>query len=400
MTRSVVAALACLAGCGPDSTPFQIQFELQRGDSYKCSSDSCANVGMSCDSAMLIRIVDANDENIAHLQQCEYIEANGALCQLGTITLEPVDVPNHPVRVQVAVWSLDEIDAFNPALRMARECPSMTFEPISGEPAVQPSPALWGQTYFQVGTSSVASIVLNCGDVGSLDTMACRSSGQLHVTASVDDFVTLISVPPQAVHNLTVTMGEPVGPEYSDVTPMSATFVGTVSRWEANRVQGFLHTACIQVFGNDLNGAAHTLRCRPVVADEISDGTLDAEGMFVDRSTIDKIEVAVGGFAATGVVIGRVLDAGGNPAAGAIVSATNPGTIQYLSDDMTTTVADMTSSSGLFVSKDIKYYDDTMSVPTEWTASMGQVQSVGTVVGGIVNDNITIVIIRLAESAP
>jgi hypothetical protein len=395
-----IAAIVMLAACGPDSTPFQIQFDLQRGDSYRCSSDSCALIGMSCDAAMLIRIVDAADEGVSHLQQCEYIEANGELCQLGTVQLDPADIPNHPVRIQVAVWSQDEIASYNPALRAARECPSMSFEPISGEPTLKPSPALWGQAYFDVGSNGVARVTLNCGNVATLDTDACRGSGMIHVTANVYDFNALISVPQQDVDNLTVEMGEPdlssTTLQMEDIDPLELTFAGTVSQWEGDRPQGFLESACVRVFGNELQ-AARTLRCVPVDAAEAADGELLTRGIFVDSATIDTIEAAVGGFPMTGVVIGRVLDAGGNPAAGATVASSGTGSIVYLSDDMTTTVPNMTSASGVFVSKDIRYY--TGPVPTNWTATLGDIEPVETAIGGTVDGNVTIVLIQLAEPA-
>jgi hypothetical protein len=222
----------------------------------------------------------------------------------------------------------------------------------------------------------------------------------LHVTANVYDFDDLISVPESAVDNLTVAMGEPdingttLPPE--SVDSLQLTFGGSPAQWEGDRPQGFLQSACVRVFGNELQ-AARTLRCVPVDEAEAADGELETRGIFVDSATIDTIEAAVGGFPMTGVVIGRVLDAGGNPAAGATVASSGTGSIVYLSDDMTTTVPNMTSASGVFVSKDIRYY--TGSTPTTWTATLGDIVPVEEAIGGTVDGNVTIVLIQLAEPA-
>jgi hypothetical protein len=97
-------------------------------------------------------------------------------------------------------------------------------------------------------------------------------------------------------------------------------------------------------------------------------------------------------------VIGRVVDAGGNPAAGATVASSGTGSIVYLSDDMTTTVPNMTSASGVFVSKDIRYY--TGGMPTTWTATTPDAAATGPAIGGTIDGNVTIVLVQLAEPAP
>jgi len=398
MRRAGLPLLALAAACGPDATTFQLRFELQRGDSYTCSSDSCASIGMHCDAAMLVRIVDAEDEDVAYLQQCAYVEANGELCELGNVELDSAEIPNRPVRIQVAVWSQDEIAAFDPSLRDARECPATAFNPISGAPALQPSPALWGQTYFAVGTSSLATVTLNCGDLGSLDTEVCQGTGRVHVTTHVDEFNQLLPVSPAV--ELTVSMGEPRSTSFTEnIQEMQGTLQGTFVSWTGDRVLGFLQSACIQVVGSTLQ-AASTLHCVPVSPEDVADGELSADGVYIDKSTIDKIEQAVGSLPTSGVVIGKVVDSASTPVEGAVVMASSPGTITYLSADMTGTVPSATSSSGVFVSKDVKYYEDGTDAPTTWTANVGGVTSIAPVIGGTVMDNVTIVILRMPEPMP
>ena len=77
---------------------------LERGDSFRCPSDACENVPMSCDAMMLVRIVDATDDNVAYVSECFPVAAQGTVCALADVSLPAERIPNGVVRIQVAVW--------------------------------------------------------------------------------------------------------------------------------------------------------------------------------------------------------------------------------------------------------------------------------------------------------
>jgi hypothetical protein len=93
-----------------------------------------------------------------------------------------------------------------------------------------------------------------------------------------------------------------------------------------------------------------------------------------------------------------VVDDLGVPAAGVTV-APSFGTVRYLSPDLTSTDGlTATTSSGAFLSTDAPFQGGAGAL-NFWSATNGTVSSTGTVIGGIVQNKVTIVILRLAAPA-
>ncbi|MCA9673583.1 MAG: hypothetical protein H6709_07555 [Kofleriaceae bacterium] len=390
-------AVTAIAGCGPDADHFRIQFNLERGDGATCPSDSCENIPLACDAMVLLRILDVADGQPLY-SQCERIDGGGNLCTLGQLDVSGIDpLPNTMVEIQMAAWPADEVGG---------ECPDVSFT-RDGAPlqidSQQPTPAIAGRAYFEVGSGEVAPVTLACVDVPALDADACKVPPTVMVTAIVDDFDIGVSVPPSLAQFLDVRVGEPVQGagtwvlDTAATTKLDSTQVAPVPIWQqpADAMIMFDHFACIQVEHTTELERSATVTCQPVTADVEQ---VSATGWLVDRSTLDQVRQALGlaSLPPLGLVLGRVLDHLGQPAEGVVVSATPAaGTnIYYLSDDLTTTDGiTATQSSGLFVSVDAPF-------PTTWTAEAtdGRVQNeVGT--GGQLEGKVTVVILRLAEPA-
>jgi hypothetical protein len=236
---------------------------------------------------------------------------------------------------------------------------------------------------------------------------AAESAPPTHVTTRVIDFDDRILVPGSFADRLEVSIAEPafnaVTDEWSisqgDLVDLEATALRPELIWEVDYPYDFAKTACLQVLSEDL-GAAATIRCYSAAPTDLPDHQLDAEGTHLDETTLDRIQQALGGapLPSQGLVVGQVLDALGNPAAGATV-APSYGSAQYLSADLTSTAGlTETTSSGVFVSTDSPF-EGSAGESNVWTASAGGRASEGVVIGGLINDKVTIVVLRL-EPAP
>jgi len=393
--RLLVLMVVFAAACGPESTPFRAKLQLERGETQKCSSDACTGIPMSCAARVLVRIIDANDENISYFSECSVVPGDTDLCALGAVTLGDEAIPNTMVRIQFAVWPLDQV----------ADCPKVEFD-LHGRAKVggdAPTPAIAGETYFAVGSSAEATVVLGCIDEEDLDAPACQSVEEVVVGAGVVDFDTNVSVSP-TVQNLIVAVGEPTfaGAAWTmpaaDTVTLERRVIAGIPVWEGPEQGGavalqFEAAACIQVLEDGATGVANTLSCRPASP---VDQELELGGVLVRKATQDLVQAALGGgFPPGGVVLGRILDHTGQPALNAQAVPTGSATVLYLSDDMgAITGGFSTTSSGAFLSLDAQF-------DTTWGA--GLVSPIETAMevepqlGGRVTGKVTVIELQLTE---
>jgi hypothetical protein len=392
MRRAAATAIAALLGvaCGPDSVPFQISLRLDDN----CEVSRCEQVLTACDAAIGFRIVDASSGDL-YVNECVPVEGGQTLCQLiERLDLDPEILPNAMVRIEIAIWPYDEEDPPDDA------CPEIEYTAFGTYKSGDPAPAIAGLSYFEVGSSSLAPVTLGCVEKEELDRAECKTDVP-HVEVTLIDFEDRIPVEASLAERLTVSIGEPranIIPDQwvlraADLLELVVTMTLPVLTYEIDLPFNFQRTACIQVLSDDL-GSAATIRCYLASPADLDGNLLQVEGTLLDESTFDAIQKAVGG-GDSGLVIGLVLGNDGNPAAGATVSP-RFGEVQYLSADLTSTAGlTETSSSGVFASLEAPY--DVAGEINFWNANRGDNEATtGVAIGGIVNDKVTIVILRLA----
>jgi hypothetical protein len=400
----VIASL--LASCWPDSVPFGITLVMQRGETNQCSSDSCNSIEMSCNVAVLVRIADLSNE-IAYVSECAYIEGGGDLCAIGDVELPREMVPNQTSRLQIAVWrelDLQAHDDLNGTRFVADgTCPQVTFN-VQGQPAADPTPVLGGESYFRVGSKSTASVTVHCLDDEALNAPECQGF-ESHFVATAFELsdMNLLPVGQSKADDLDVGAVEPapalVGAPWEvdpdDVVPLVLTQISPIPLWDALLSRPFERVACVQIVDESVTIAVTSIEC--VEADDPMD---PKDGMLVPTEMLDRVEVALGiPIPPGGIVLGVVVNAAGQPAADVVVSP-DLGTVQYLSEDLTSTRDQIgvpltrTTSSGAFVSTDAVFGSATTL--NEWTAlhiSGNNEQKAA--IGGLVRGKVTVVKIQL-----
>ena len=396
MKRALLAIT--LVACGPDSVPFDILLSFDRSvDGLACPSDSCSGIAKACEAVVSLRVLDATDDDLL-FSECARLPRDGDLCSLGQLDLGGELFPNTMVKIQMAIWAYSE---------ETEGCPAVEFD-FAGKhkptPGV-PTPAIAGQTYFRVGSSATAPLMLGCINTDALNAPSCQVVNNPLVTAIVKNFDTDVEVPNTLVERLTVSVAEPNGNIVPDswiirsneLVELDASIVGTPV-WEGEYPFGFTETACVQVLTDSL-GAVATIRCYPAGPEDLIENELFAEGTLLDDTTLDLIQQALGGgdLPNTGLVVGKVFDHNGVPAVGVEVTPSF-GTVQYLSADLSAVEGTRTSSSGVFVSTDAPYAGSTGET-NFWTATDDVVPSEGVVIGGRVIGKVTVIVLRLSDIA-
>jgi hypothetical protein len=385
-------AAVALGACGSPSDHFEIQWILERGDAQMCPFNDCSLISMACDAAVMVRIVDADDEDTVYLSECFEVAGGGDLCALEGITLPDDPIPNTMVKIQVAIWPYDAASA---------DCPEVVFDQ-RGQVSVTsptPRPAIAGEAYFAVGSGEVAAVTLGCVNVEALDT-ACRADDTVDVDVSVDDIDTRVSVPPQVGSRLAVAVGEPrFDAELLQYVMTNDESVGLIRTfvdpplWQGDDLELSLEeSVCVQVLEGVVQATA-TLHCDVIDGDE---ELLALSGVLVDTALIDEVADALGGIPDEGLVLGLVVDAENEPTAGATVEVTNGATVLYLSEDHSTVVegATATTASGMFVSIDAPYAIGNQV--TTWTVD-GLPGVVAPGHGGQVEAKVTVVLLQLQD---
>lgn len=361
-----------------------------------CPADSCSLFGTACPIAVSLRVVEvATDTEL--FDDCVRLDGPD-LCSLGDLDLGGEIFPNTMVKIQVAIWPHDDDTA---------DCPAVEFDLAGKYKSGTPKPALAGEGYFHVGTSGTASVVLGCIDVEAIDAESCQMITKPQITARVKDFAENVEVPNTFIDRLTVSVAEPncdiVFPgqcvlRSQELVELEARIAGTLV-WEGEYPFPFTESACLQVLSDDL-GAAATVRCYPAAPADLIDNQFVVEGTLVDDATLDLIRQALGGepLPNSGLVVGKVFDHLEEPASGVEVTPSY-GTIQYLSSDLSSIdPGNRTTSSGVFVSSDANYTGPNGET-NFWTATNDIVESVGVVIGGRVGGKVTVVILRLDDTA-
>ena len=385
----VLWAGAALAGCA-DDPPFSLRYKLTAGATQTCPA-SCESVNLACDSVLSIRILDPRDDKpLATV--CEPITAAPSLCAMSRVRL-PTDLrlPQRRLAVQVALYNADHISTINGKLA----CPDN--QPFDGNRFAAPSayqPAVAGMGYYDPGDAETV-VELGCSDLTVVNTPVCRNEDRVRVTASVDDFDNGEHLPPAVADRVALAVGEPAArinpitqqPEYH--LPLQATRplarVPDTFRpaWTADVSLSFAQTACVEVF-EDVAQTTKALTCREVT---IGDNELDLPAVRLSRETLEDVLRALGktSFPEDGLVIGKVIDRVGNPVKNVDVHPSS-GSVQYLSAGRDSIIGDVTSESGIFISRDVDF-------KTSWSAS-------GTAggYGGLVVGHVTMVLLQPSPS--
>lgn len=392
-------ALAAAVGCSSEAETFSIRLVFAPGAPQACphppgAAPSCATVPMSCDARVRIRITDASGANQLYAR-CYRLERPNDACALRDVPLEAsLPLVNEMARVQVMVWSEDQIAAL--ADRLADDgCPVTVPFDAFGRPKLGDSalvPALGGESYFPVGLRRVAEVELGCPRYDLLDTAACRA-GTPDIVATVRQVTPwsfLEDVPPSMQVRFATPFqdGEGVWQMPSGIALVPSG--GADRRWTAPLEGELPALACIEIDGDEV-GAAKTVTCRDVT---VSGGVIAAEGVavFLDRQRDLVRLIGQAGFPVEGLVLGIILEANGLPAAGARIRS--PEGVLYPSADFTRIDEPATTSTGLFVST-------TAGFATAWHAEgVGGIGDDGSARGGLLGNRLSVVVVRLNPRVP
>lgn len=359
MTTVTAAAI----GCGPTSNleTFEIQLSFSDSASFGCPSTACADYGLACGGVLHLRVVeaepDASGSDVVLDSYCVSFSGDN-LCALDDIGLSLRSVPAKMLRLQVAIWSQADAATGN--------CPTPRFDAANRPINFAPTPAFGGQIWFPAGELPVAEIPLSCPNPEQLDDAECQVPPAVtRVSAGVTDLDLGVFVPPAPAANLRVSVGEPIqrlgptGPQWllepSRSFNLPQSVEAPVPLWGADVAAEFQQTACLQVLEEAQPGAITTIKCDRLAAP--NSPVFSSTGFFLGKANVDAMlaAAAISPFPLSGVLIGRVVDHLGEPAAGAIV-APDFGSVAYLSADRTTTVGQTTTSSnGYFISTDVPF---------------------------------------------
>lgn len=414
MRALALLSLLALGAC-EDSVQFRLRFEWQRdtadGTSQACprlpnGDYSCSAIPLTCDVRVRVRIVGAtNDET--YFYDCFAIENPGTACQLADIPISPRAIPNEMVRIQVIVWTLDELMDSGIDLSETDGCPVTTPFDASGLPRLggtpvqpgaprEPVPALGGESYFLVGQSPIATITLGCPQYPSLDAVECRDNTQ-RIQATILDPSNGLSVPrPEIEEMMVVRYGLPEKKEGvykivdSNLSPVLAeTREGTLV-WNGILTEAPGPTGCM--VARKLGAGSPSLHCFDTDIPE--EGPMMTQGYLVSGMLQNQLEsmLMLDSIPREGLVLGVVLDANGTPVKGATVTPSQ-GTVIY-PDDMIFGQGSGTNDDGFFVSLDAGY-------ETTWSAvGPNNVVDDGTARGGLVDFHVSVVVIRLVGEVP
>lgn len=399
-----LVGLAALAGCD-DSVRFRLRLEWQRGGPQACPTDgdgryTCTAIPLTCDVRVRVRIINTSDGQ-PYYSECFSIQNNGDTCQLADLPITPKAVPNEMVRVQVIVWTAEEIMRSQIDLSGTDGCPATTefaagFPKLVGnptEPSDVPVPALGGETYFAVGDSPVATVTLGCARWDSLDAPSCQAN-VIPLEATIRDPRTFGSVLRAQAADMEVRFGVPVpngdGSYHVDLAPafftpaLSHTPSGTLL-WQGTLTDPPTGKHCLRVAAQGV--AAPTIACfeSPAGSPVRADGFLVGRVMLRDLLDLQMLS----DLPEEGMVLGVVIDAAGNPVRGAMVSTTDSATVVYPDDNLQTVGFSATENKGYFLSTDAGF-------DSSWRASVpGGLMGDGATRGGLVDDHVTVVVIKL-----
>lgn len=405
MRAAVACALAAgLVACsGPDQFELHLSWSSTPGrQTCPVTADnefSCAAIPMSCDARVRLRIVDDNDDTRVFFTECYDLPAGGDLCGLGGLRIPAgVEIPNQMVRIQLQVWSVDELAALPPGvLPPGSRCPIDPRFDQRGLPLLDaPVPAVGGEIYFPVGDGSVAELVLGCPDYDQLDTQACRNRS-ITIDAAVLVPGSWRSVTSQEAEALDVQFGAPrLGDDglwrlpLNALTPLEPTTAGEL-RWRGSVPGPIEGLHCLHVL-QSVAMATPVATC--ALAEVLPSSVLPVLGFRVERTQIDKLTALANrmtggvGFPIQGMVLGLVVDENNLAVANAVVTP-SVGTVAYLDATLDNFIPDATGTNGLFLALDTP-------LDTTWAAvGPGGSMADGTARGGLIADHVSIVVVRM-----
>ena len=400
MRAVAILAVALLAGCGnPDRFSLHLAWSDTLGRQIcpmnEAQAFSCTAIPVSCDALVRLRIVDDADDSRVFFNECFPLPAGGDLCGLGGLQIPPgIEIPNQMVRIQLQVWSVDQlIDPLHPERPPA--CPLAPEFDEQGLPLLDaPTPAVGGEIYFPVGKSEVAQLRLGCPDYDQLDTDQCRNR-QITVDAAVLVPGSWRSVNTIEAMNLDVRFGRPIQSDdgvwrlpLSELTDLVPTDDGEL-RWRKSVPGPIDGLRCLHVLqGEELTTAVATCQ-DPVV---LPAAVLPMIGFRVERQQLEKLTLLQGSFPTEGLVLGLVVDADNHPVAGVAVTPST-GTVIYPNVTLDGLEAGATSVNGLFLSVGTPLLTRGEAAGTDGSIADGSAR------GGQIAGHLTIVVVRMRSAS-
>lgn len=394
-----VATLLSVAACSDDPGPLRIRYRLTTDEAQTCPSASCADIAVTCDAVLQIRVVNPARPAQAYVSACLPVDDAEDLCAISRDDLpEGLSIPSGTVEVQVSVFPRSmATTAPDGSLR----CPAPPAFGADGMPTlVEPVPALGGRAFASADTAEIV-VPLGCTDLSRIDNETCAPLDVTAVRAGVDEFDSRVYVSPGTAVTLSAAVGEPVARldpdsgqlryvlDAASTTPLLLDSNGPVPAWSANAQRLFTDVACITVL-EDAPSATTAVACRRVNPGQPE---VNLTGYRVPRPRVDDALAALGlpDFPSSGMVLGVVVGRVGTPVAGAEVQVAG-GTVTFLDETGTAASAGTTTTaSGLFVSTDAPFGGD-------WLVT-GAGPVVNLPVGGLVTGKLTVMVIELDEDA-
>jgi hypothetical protein len=398
-----LAPLIAFAACG--SPPLQIKLEIAGGPAQTCPQTTCSGITMSCDPWVSIRVLDPHDPTAPFVSVCKEVllDSKSDLCSLGSVDLPSgASIPEITLEVQVIVYPRSQLTT--DPMTGDVVCPTdIQFDDATGAPVyvVSPGvptgqPAIGGHAYYHAG-DSVTVVPLGCSDLTELDDPTCTGNAQIPIQATVDDFGTRLSVTKDVGAMLTVSAGEPqpelVGNQtvykldLQDVRGLDPTGDDPPA-WSADVNLTLVHYACVEVLEQGAQQTP-TVSCVPAPSDPTTG--IQLLGERVTKPQLDMMLAALGiAFPSKGLVVGIVIDDGGNPVSGVTVNATGAHVL-YLNAAMTGVVTTSTSATGIFFSLDAPF-------GTTFSSAASPTNIAPPVIGGLVEDKVTVVVLQLPSA--
>jgi hypothetical protein len=415
-TVGLVILVVATAGACNDPT-LTLRFRVTASPEAACLDaqshqvTSCSDVTMACRAAVSIRVFNPNDPASPYITVCKELSTQN-LCSIAA-----VDLPQPATHVSAQTLEVEMV--VYPSAQLATDpmtgqliCPSgVTFDALGfPEASLQPcdaasgtcapTPAIGGVAFYHPGDSETI-VDLGCVDLAQLNDLSCTGGVAVTVRSSVDDLDTEVAVSSALADQLTVSIGQPKpitlpsGDTYYQLNSVDLTQLTRVPGQSVPAWSGILNRElmplCTTVL-EDAAGSTTSVRCKTVPPGtyEAANPTIDTTGTRLSKPTLDGILAALGAteFPTTGLVIGVVLDANGNPVPNLEITASQ-GVVRYLTADRTG-LTTQTSANGIFLSEDAPF-------GATFTASSGGLTASG--LGGLIEGRATIVVLHFETLA-
>ncbi len=396
MRIAVAVAVACALGAC-DGDTLRIAFQISPGPVQACPSaaapeaPACGDVPLACEAVLNIRVVRPSSPQETYVPLCAAIprERGRDLCSIEQISLPSRALPKETLEVQVMIWPRDAVKEDPDTGEL--DCREIYGQPVSigfgvdGFPEeIVPSPALGGRAYYRPG-DDLTVVTLGCSDLAAVNRPSC--SGGFELRADVREFDTWAVPPP----SLLVSVGEPRYVPTRDAhewAPIESLELQDQTWLAAVDALPVVDSVCVEVIGNTGPNTA-AVHCERLA--DPTDRTLELTGYRLPTDRLDDILAGLGlpEVPPQGLTIGAVLDDQGQPAAGYEIRTSPATAVQYLSATGQVVPGAVTTTSGLFVSRDAPY-------GAGFGAYQGSMER-ATGIGGRVSGKVTIVVLRAAS---